>query len=185
MAIAYITGNQSKFTNASTFLSKYNITIEQKTVKADEIQSSNGVDIAIKKAHDAYEILKCPLFINDASWDIPSLGGFPGPYMRYMVEWFTVDDFLRLMNGVENREIILHDTVVFYDGTIEKVFTNDIKGTILNQPAGPDRGPFVTKLISLSGDGKSIAETSSADFSSDESLLWADFGEWLKTYQEV
>ena len=97
MSITYVTGNQSKFQNASAFLQAVGVTIHQASASADEIQASTGIEVAIRKAHDAYAQLREPLFINDAEWAVPALGGFPGPYMKYIVGWLTQQDLLKLM----------------------------------------------------------------------------------------
>ena len=66
--------------------------------------------------------------VSDDTWDIPSLKGCPGAYMKSINYWFTPDDFLRLMKGVENREIILHQYIAYTDGSVTEVFKNDISG---------------------------------------------------------
>lgn len=177
--VTYITGNASKHANAKAFLEKYNVDVAQQKLFLDEIQAEDAVAIAVRKARDAYAELGTPLFVNDASWLIPALGGFPGPYMRYMVEWFTMDDLLTLMQTKADRTVILRDTIVYIDEQGEKVFTHDTPGKILEAPAGEPRGPFVTQLFSLRADGKSIAEDETVGFSESEAELWNEFGAWL------
>lgn len=119
--IIYITGNEKKLQNAAAFLSKYDLSLTNQKVDVQEIQADNAVDVAIKKARDAFEIVDEPLFINDASWHIPALNGFPGPYMRYVIGWFNSDDLLALMANKQDRTIILRDTIVYKDASQEKV----------------------------------------------------------------
>lgn len=176
----YITGNQGKYENAKQFLEKYRVNVLQQKLSLDEIQSNDSVAIAVRKAQDAYRQLGKPLFVNDASWIIPSLGGFPGPYMRYIVEWFTIEDILALMEHKQDRTIILRDTIVYTDGSQEKIFTHDTIGSILKEPKGEPRGPFITQLVTLRKDGKSLAEDTTTGFSTQEAILWDEFGEWLK-----
>lgn len=178
--VLYITGNQKKLDNAKAFLAAYDIEPESQKVEGNEIQSGDAVAIAVQKARDAYEELQQPLFVNDASWHIPALNGFPGPYMKYLVEWFTAEDLLKLMEDKADRSIILKDTIVFKDGGVEKVFTNDVHGILLDAPAGDGNGPFVTKLISFD-DGLSIAEAGVVGYSDKEIPLWQEFAEWYRT----
>lgn len=179
-SVTYITGNIGKYENAKVFLGRYDVEVQQQKLSLDEIQGDDAVAIAVRKAKDAYAQLGKPLFVNDASWLIPSLNGFPGPYMRYLVEWFTMDDLLTLMKSKSDRSIILRDTIVYIDETGEKVFTHDTHGTILEAPAGEPRGPFVTQIFSLRKDGKSIAEDTTVGFNEEESALWDEFGSWIK-----
>ncbi|HOR23542.1 MAG TPA: non-canonical purine NTP pyrophosphatase [Candidatus Saccharibacteria bacterium] len=177
--IFYITGNEHKFRNASTFLQKSGIKAEQKKLKLTEIQAEDAVSVALKKARDAYEIVNEPLFINDASWHIPALNGFPGPYMHNIVNWFDSDDLLNLMAPKKDRTIILKDTIIYKDRNHEKVFTNNIVGCILKHPTEGD-GPFVRKIVSLEKGGKSLAETNTIGFSDRERVLWDEFALWVK-----
>lgn len=178
--LRYISGNKSKFKNALEFMESNNIELVQEILHLDEIQSESSEDIALKKARQAYKLLNVPLFVNDASWHIPALGGFPGPFMKYMVKWLKEDDLLRLMQNASDRTIILKDTIAFTDGTTEKVFARDVLGTVLQTPKGESDGPFVTKLISFSDDGKSLAQVRSSGFTDRELPLWNEFAEWLK-----
>ena len=177
--VHYVTGNPSKIANAQAFLAQYDIEVEQLTATVNEIQAEHGVDVAIQKARDAYAQTGVALFINDAEWIIPALGGFPGPYMKYVAQWLTLDDFIRLTAPLHDRTIILRDTIVYVDEQGEKVFTNDVKGSILTEPKGEPRGPFVTQLVSLRADGMSLAQDTSIGFSQDEATLWHEFGQWL------
>ena len=179
--VLYITGNEQKLSNAKSFLAEYDIAPESQRVDLKEIQSSDAVAIAVQKAKDAYAELDEPLFVNDASWHIPALNGFPGPYMRYVVDWFNIEDILKLMEGKKDRSIILRDTIVYKDGEVEKVFTNDVHGVILETPTEGGHGPFVTKIISLEDSGKSIAEANIVGYSEKEKPLWQEFAEWLKS----
>lgn len=179
--VLYITGNQNKLENAKAFLADYEIIPESRKVELQEIQSNDAVAIAVQKARDAFALLGEPVLVNDASWHIPALNGFPGPYMRYVVDWFTTDDLLKLMDGKDDRTIILRDTIVYKDGENEKIFTNDIHGTLLDAPKGDGGGPFVTKIISLEDSGRSIAEAKIVGYSEKEKPLWQEFAQWFKS----
>lgn len=181
--LIYITGNENKLKNASAFLSKYGLTVTGQKVDTREIQSDKVADIAINKARDAYDMVGGQLFINDASWHIPSLNGFPGPYMRYIVNWFNTEDLLALMSNKTDRTIILRDTIAYKDARQEKVFTNDVFGTILSSPTEGGDGPFITNLVTFEEDGRSLAQVKSVGFSAREAKLWDEFGSWIQSYE--
>ena len=84
MKILYVTGNPEKFKNAQQFFTQHVIEIEQLALPLEEIQASDPVEIAKKKAEEAFKECQKPLFVNDASWSIPALRGFPGPFMKYI-----------------------------------------------------------------------------------------------------
>lgn len=180
MAIHYVTGNQSKFDNASQFLQQYAITIIQEKLTLHEIQSENGTDIALTKVREAFDQIREPVFVNDASWSIPALNGFPGPFMKYVSKWLTNDDILALMHGKEDRSIILVDVIAYKDVETEKIFVVETPGILLGEPMGEANGPEITKIIALSDDGSSLAMVRSSGFTDSEKQSWSKFAAWIK-----
>ncbi|MFA5178013.1 MAG: non-canonical purine NTP pyrophosphatase [Candidatus Paceibacterota bacterium] len=177
--INYITGNKSKFKIVKTFFKKQGIEIKQKELPIYEIQSHDAIEITTSKARQAWEIVKQPLFVNDASWVIPSLKGFPGAYMKYINEWFRPEDFLNLMKDKKDRSIILRDTIIYIDENNQNIFTNDHYGEILKIPYTGDCKYPSDAIISLSKNKKSIAEENDSNNFFTEGV-WVDFANWLK-----
>lgn len=178
--ILYVTSNDRKFNSAKTLMSSLGIEITQAKVDIPEIQSDSLEEIAIDKAERAFKILKHPLFINDAGWIIPALNGFPGPYMKFINQWFTPDDFINLMQGQKNRQVILRDTIVYVDKEGTKIFSYDNKGVMLRKIRGKE-GPPSNKVISLSDSGLSISEENEKGifFLESERKIWEEFSTWL------
>ncbi|HEX4799129.1 MAG TPA: non-canonical purine NTP pyrophosphatase [Candidatus Paceibacterota bacterium] len=179
--LIYVTGNKHKFENAQKFFVAYGIGIEQQSPPITEVQSHDAVEVAIQKAKDAWNELMRPLFVNDASWAIPALKGFPGPYMKYVNQWFEPIDFVHLMEGKKDRTIILKDVIVYIDETGPVSFVNEHRGTILKQVThGTYRHPSDT-VVSLSMSGKSILEESQEGvyFIEDEDKVWKNFANWI------
>ncbi len=157
--VYFATSNQEKMLIAQSVCSKFDVKVEQARVDIDEIQGEDPVVIVKDKARRAYEVLSKPVVVSDDSWDIPALGGFPGPYMKSINHWFKPDDFLRLMNGIEDRSIILHQLLAYYDESTLKVFSNDIHGKIIDEPRGRnDRSPNMAVTVLDLDSGKTIAE---------------------------
>ena len=98
--VKYVTGNTNKLNFAKRMLSVFKIEIKQISLDIDEIQGENYLDISIDKAKKAFAIVGEPLFITDSAWEIPSLKGFPGPYMKSISKWFEIEDFLNLMRRI-------------------------------------------------------------------------------------
>lgn len=185
MKLHYITGNQSKFDNAREYLSELGINITQRKLNLQEIQSEDGSDIALTKARQAYNQIKEPVFVNDASWSIPALNGFPGPFMKYISKWLSNADILTLMSLKKDRTIYLIDVIAYKDTDHEKVFLVKTKGSILPIPEGDSNGPEVTKIISLSDDGKSLASVRSQGFTDQEKSSWSAFADWLRVNSNI
>lgn len=182
--VYFITGNKSKAEQYGKILGRYGAVFDVKKLDVDEIQSDEGKDVAIAKAKAAYKLLRRPLFVNDTIWEIPSLGGFPGPYMKYMNKWLTTDDFLRLMKGVRNRNIKMLDYFcATTDGKDIETFVVTIVGKILNEPRG--RGDTTDMLVTLPPYKKSIGEmiqdgTLASTYAKNSN--WKKLAEWIKRH---
>ena len=183
MKISYLTGNLGKLENAQKFFKEYDIQVEQLTSKIEEIQSGDSLEIAIAKAKNAFAKEQKPLFINDATWIIPALRGFPGPFMKYINQWFEPIDFVHLMQGKDDRRIILRDSIVYIDKEGHTIFTHDHEGVILEEVAQYEYKHPTDVIISLSKSKKSIAEEKGNGnfFIEDEDIVWKKFANWLQT----
>lgn len=181
--IAFITGNPHKLEEAKSVLKDYDITIESLQFDIDEIQHYNPLEITKAKARAAYEKAGYPIVVNDSSWEIPALGGFPGGYMKDVANWFTAEDFLALMKDKNDRRIILHDVVAYFDGEQLKLFIYDQTGVFINQPRG--EGTSMNQVVSMEDSGGlTIAEEfalrhDGADINPDHFRHWQKFGEWF------
>lgn len=188
--VYFATSNQEKIQIAQTICQEANITVKPIKLDIDEIQGEDPELIVRDKAQRAYEQLGMPVVVSDDTWDIPALKGFPGAYMKSINYWFTPDDFLRLMDGVENRTIILHQYLAYTDGNVTEVFKNDIPGRIINEARGKsEKSPNMTVTVLDSDNGKTIAEV----FEQGEEAVvaryknrpdaWHGFIEWYKNIQ--
>ena len=181
--IAFITGNPHKLEEAKSVLKDYDITIESLQFDIDEIQHYNPLEITKAKARAAYEKAGYPILVNDSSWEIPALGGFPGGYMKDVANWFTAEDFLALMKDKNDRRIILHDVVAYFDGEQLKLFIYDQTGVFINQPRG--EGTSMNQVVSMEDSGGlTIAEEfalrhDGAEINPSHFQHWQKFGEWF------
>jgi XTP/dITP diphosphohydrolase len=157
--IYFATSNQDKIQIAQIACAGVGITVVPVKLDIDEIQGEIPELIIKDKVRRAYEKLGLPVVVSDDTWNIPALHGFPGPYMKSMNHWFKPQDFLRLMDGIKNRKIILHQYLAYTDGKVTKVFKNDIKGKIINEVRGINhQSPNMTVIVLDSDNGKTIAE---------------------------
>ncbi len=178
--ILYITSNKNKIETANRLLKPFNIKVEGKKVDGIiEPQTENIEEISENKAKQAFQIVQKPLIVSDASWIIPALNGFPGPYMAYVNRWFTPEDFLNLMKDKGNKEIILRECVTYIDKNQIVTFTSDTKGYFLNEKSGS--ATSLDQVVSFREDGKSIAQCENKGISRiPQNDLWNKVGEWLR-----
>ena len=183
--VLFATSNQDKLALAKTICSNFGIKVKQVICEIDEIQGEDGRLIVQDKVRRAYQILAKPVIVSDDSWNIPVLNGFPGPYMKSINEWFTAEDFLRLMNGLSDRTIIIDQFLAYYDGQTIKIFHSSLSGKVIDQPRGTnDRSPSTTITV-LDGDHNlTMAEVFNQGRSAIAKLyltrrgVWHDFIDW-------
>ncbi|OGE84257.1 MAG: hypothetical protein A3B23_00375 [Candidatus Colwellbacteria bacterium RIFCSPLOWO2_01_FULL_48_10] len=179
--IYYVTGSQHKFEGAKSHLADHGIKIRQKVMPIIEIQSDSTTEIAVDKAKNAFAVLKQPLFVNDSGWAIPALNGFPGAFMAFVNKWFTAEDFIALMKGKKNREVVLKQVVVYIDRKTIKVFEQSIVGKILTKASRVSGRP--SEMISSFSDGKTSEtelRTKGVRAFEAEAELWHKLANWLK-----
>lgn len=177
--LTYITENKDKIFLAQNGLRSFNIPFKTQALKLVEIQSSSIEEIARLKAEQAFEKIKSPLFITDHGWAIPSLNGFPGPYMKYVNEWFTAQDFLNLMSKHKNRTIVNTEILCYIDQSGCNIFTAKHEGKFIEKIRG--NGFAANQVVSMTNDGKSIAECIEQGIDPfNDNTLWNEFGKWYK-----
>jgi inosine/xanthosine triphosphate pyrophosphatase family protein len=180
--LIFSTGNDEKFLTAKHTCDNYGIKLTQKSADIVEIQEESPEKVAVDKAAKAFALLKRPVVITDDSWSFSGLKGFPGVYMHSINEWFTPDDFLRLVLPLADRKAILTQYLVYDDGQEQKVFSKQTEGELLKEIRGTSKHPSHT-VITLTGDnGLSIAEAydQATDKSTRKSAqIWQDFADWF------
>ncbi len=157
--INFATTNKEKLQIAQIVCSEADISIVPITLEIDEIQGEDPEIIVRDKALRAYEKFGKPIVVSDDTWNFEALKGFPGAYMKSVNHWFTPQDFLRLMEGVENRNVTLHQYLAYTDGKMMKIFKNDLHGKIIHEVRGKDsKSPNATVIELDSDNGNTIAE---------------------------
>ncbi len=183
-AVLYATGNNVKFRQAEHVCDEFGIILIQHGLDVPEIQSEEALPIALDKAQKAYDLCKQPVVISDDSWVIPGLNGFPGPYMKSMNHWFSVDDWLRLTASLTDRRIILTQIAVYQDINGPRLFSSTIEGMLLPKARGSSTYAH-SSITSFDGGEHSNAEFHARTESAATHLknVWHDFAEWYSEQQ--
>lgn len=180
--ITFVTGNAIKISSATQTCAAFGITVDAVALDIVEIQAEAGEPIARDKAQKAYDALQKPLIVVDDSWIIPAMNGFPGPYMKSMNHWFTAEDWLRFTAHLTDRRIILRQYAVYQDSDGQKLFTNDITGTLLTKASGPTQDNANENIVCFNNEGKSTAEMRALGYAhpiGDNQTVWDDIAPWL------
>lgn len=175
--LVFVTGNELKFKVAQQALQDSGVSLIQKALDTPEIQNTRVEEIAEWSAVWASQLLDQPVVVTDAGYYIDALNGFPGPFIKFVNEWFTVQDYLNLMRNKLNRCVVAQDCLA-YCCPNEKpvVFSQEHYGKIATQPGRPNGTPINQIFIP---DGYLCPIS---DFSLDEQLdYWSNPGNnWQK-----
>lgn len=160
--IHFITSNQRKFASLQKLLQPLGIDLQQLDYDFDE---GRGLDIqTITKGKLAQAKKAFPskrLIIDDRGFFIPALKGFPGPFVKLLLDSFSYPGIIKLMQGETDRRAIFSFAVGYFDGKEDHIFVADEEGFIIDEPRGDNLHGW-TELLYIYGHpsfpGRSLAE---------------------------
>ena len=130
----FASSNRHKFQEAKKILNSFGVNLGFHKLNLEEIQSDSLIEIASKKAIQAFEKLKKPVIVEDDGLFIDSLGGFPGPYSSYVFKTIGNNGILHLLN--RNRKAQFVSIISFCDAHNLKSFQAKITGSISKTQKG-------------------------------------------------
>lgn len=138
--IVFVTGNKYKFEIAQKVLENSNIELVQQKIDTPEIQSTDVEEIASYSAKFAAEKLEKPVALTDAGWYINSLNGFPGPFIKYVNQWLSSEDILKLMEGKTDRTVTIKGCLAYCEPNSEPLtFPSQVTGAISEKAVKTDK----------------------------------------------
>jgi len=189
--ITFATGNKGKVESLRRSLERCgvtNVTIIQEPLELIEPQAESAEEVALAKARQAYQLLGRSVLVDDSSFHINALGGFPGPYIKYMLTTIGIDGILKIMEGREDRSAYFLSFLVFIDeeGNEHAISGAPLHGTITaeadtfdNETAWSD----LYKIFMPNGSSKVLARMSHEEHAAmkrDGDSPYGAFASWLK-----
>jgi non-canonical purine NTP pyrophosphatase (RdgB/HAM1 family) len=127
LEIIFATSNKGKVASMRRHIKRLgvDIAITQLPMELIEPQADTSTDVARAKAEQAYKQLGKAVLVDDSSFHISALGGFPGPYIKYMLTTIGVEGIIGFMKGREDRSAYFLSSLVYIDDMgNEHVFTD-------------------------------------------------------------
>ena len=160
--IYFITSNQRKFASLQKLLQPLGIDLQRLDYDFNE---GRGLDIqTIAKSKLAQAKKAFPgkrLIVDDRGFFIPALKGFPGPFVKLLLDSFSYPGIIKLMQGETDRRAIFSFAVGYFDGKEDHIFVTDEEGFIIDEPRGDNLHGW-TELLYIYGHprfpGCSLAE---------------------------
>lgn len=135
--LIFATGNKGKLEEARVILG---MDVEGTSLEIDEVQSLDPVEVAVKKAKAYFSQLKKPLFVEDGSVFIKTLGNLPGPYIDSFFRALGNQGIAALLKNKKDRSAVAVVNVVYVNKSgKEYIFEGKVKGKIADNPKG-DKG---------------------------------------------
>ncbi|MEJ2271967.1 MAG: XTP/dITP diphosphatase [Candidatus Bathyarchaeota archaeon] len=181
--IAYfVTSNFHKFQEVRMILSRYNISTAMLRIGAVEIQDDTLENIAKYSVQDAVKNCGLPIFVEDAGLFVEALGGFPGPYSKYVYKKIGSKGVLKLMDNVQNRRAHFQSVIAFSSPNSKPVwFSGLVKGKLTLQERGISGFGYDPIFEPEEGNGRTFAEMTILEKNSISHRAKAiiEFAEWI------
>lgn len=150
--IYVITGNLHKLKELKAIL-PVELDIRHKKLDLVEVQSLDLHEIVSHKLREAYKLVKAPVIVEDVSAGLASLGGLPGPFIKFFEEQMGDDALYQL---APNDKVTITCTMGYYDGDQEIIVDGVVHGNIVS-PRGNNGFGFDSCVIQ-DGQTKTNAE---------------------------
>lgn len=160
--IHFTTSNQRKFTSLQKLLQPLGIDLHQLDYDFNEGRGLDIQTIAKSKLSQAKKSFPNKrLIVDDRGFFIPALKGFPGPFVKLLLDSFSYPGIIKLIQGETDRRAIFSFTVGYFDGEKDHIFVADEEGFIIDEPRGDNLHGW-TELLYIYGypsfPGRSLAE---------------------------
>lgn len=137
--LTYVTGNYGKYVSVKEQFEQNNIFINYYNVDIKEPNVNDISFISREKAKVAYDIIGGPVFVVDSGFYIenyPGDPGFPGAFVKRSGVSSNIDDLLKNLKSVKDRDCYFMDCLTFYDGEELHQFYGVSKGTLATKKRG-------------------------------------------------
>lgn len=176
--IYFITSNKKKYESLKKQLGSIGVTLKQQIYDFDEGRELSIEAVAkykLAQAKKAFPDKK--IIVDDRGFFIPALNGFPGPFVKLLLDSFSYKGLIKLMANEKDRRAIFSYAVAYYDGKKDKVLVANEVGFITDKPKGTNLHGW-TDLLYVYGHptfpNKSLAELDDKEWK-----------EYLKSIEDV
>jgi inosine triphosphate pyrophosphatase len=131
-SVTFISGNQNK----ADYLARYlGFPVSHTKLDLPEIQSLDLKEIVEHKVRAAYELVQAPVLVEDVALEFDSLGGLPGPFIKFFVAQVPLERLSRMVDGAV-RTATARCVFGYCDGVETVFFEGQMRGQIAESPQG-------------------------------------------------
>ena len=129
----FVTSNPGKLREARSLLP---IEIESLDLDLEEIQSLSVEEVSLHKLAQARRHVDGPVFVEDVALGFDSLGGFPGPFVKWLVASAGGAGVGKIAAGLERATGSAVCSIAAWDGASVHTFIGECPGLLLAEPRG-------------------------------------------------
>ena len=131
--IHFVSSNEDKVREVSRLLS---IDLIPVSLEIRETQASSLEEITRDKLETARDVVSGRVIVEDVGLGFVALGGFPGPYVKWLLESTGAQGLGNIARGLSDRSAIAGCCVGYWDGATTRMFLGEAMGEILVEPRG-------------------------------------------------
>ncbi len=130
----FVTGNPNKAREAGAILG---VPLEQVEVEGlFEIQTQDIDELVFHKCQQAYDLLKCPVLVEDSGLLFNAWDGLPGALVKWFECTVGCEGMLKMLQAFEDRSAIAVCCFAVHDGNKIQIAKGEVKGTIATRICG-------------------------------------------------
>lgn len=164
----FVTSNNKKFESLSEMLAPIGVNLFRLEYDFDEGRELSIEDVAknkLKQAKQAFPDKK--LIVDDRGFFIPALNGFPGPFVKLLLDSFSYKGLIKLMSGESDRRALFSYAIGYFDDYTDNILVTSEEGFITERPRGDNLHGW-TELLYVYGHpsypNKSLAELTDTEW---------------------
>ena len=129
----FATGNKNKLTEVNSILP---VPLEQIEIDLEEVQALDVVEVAERKAIEAYNKIGESVLVEDTGVSFMALNGFPGALIKWLLESLGNEGIVNLLAPYKERGVIARTVFAYFNGEEVQTFTGEMRGTVPEKIAG-------------------------------------------------
>ena len=162
MTWMFVTGNEHKHREAEAILGGK---LDRASLDLPEIQAATTREVALVKARAAFASMRRPVIVEDAGFELVSLAGFPGPFIKYWEQLGGLASICRAVDGLGDRRAVAVCVLGLCDDTGARVVEGRISGAVAASPRG-EQGFGWDAIFIPEGQERTFGEMTAAEKSS-------------------
>lgn len=167
-SLYFATSNRKKFSSLQKNLISIGVEVKRLECEFEEGRELDIRKITQAKLDQAKRMRPGEkVVVDDRGFFIPALKGFPGPFVKLLLDSFSYQGIIKLMQGETDRRAIFSFAVGYFDGVKDHFFVADEEGFITDSARGSNLHGW-TELLYIYGHPsfpcRSLAELSDEEW---------------------